>query len=63
MQRLLGECGGVYKQSLAYKVFQIAVRGGLGGGGVINFTGGGNFLLGEGNLRWSDLNNSNLFQS
>ena len=33
------------KKSLAYRVFQIAVRGGLVGGGIRNFTGGGDFFI------------------
>ena len=46
-----------------HRVFQIAVRGGRGGGkflppsgGIRNFTGGGIFLLGERNRRRSDFN-------
>ena len=40
------------------RVFQIVLRG----GGIRNFA-GGIFLPGEGNLRRSDFDNSNLFQS
>ena len=54
----------------SYRVSQIAVRGGVGRKGgkfsvgreIRNFT-GGIFLLGEGNLRESDFDNSNHFQS
>ena len=52
-----------------FRVFQIVLRGGLenipsGGVGIRNITeGGGIFLLGEGNLRRSDFDDSNLFQS
>ena len=45
--------------SLIFRVFQIVVRGGEKSpqweGGIRNFTGGGFFLPGEGNLRRSDL--------
>ena len=49
------------------RVFQIVVRDRRkfpteGGTGIKNFTMGG-FLLGEGNLRRSDFDDSNLFQS
>ena len=60
-----------------YWVFQIVVRGSwaavnpspeleiffLGGGGGVFFFGGGIFLLGEGNLRRSDFDDSSLIQA
>ena len=54
-----------------FRVFQIVIESEVGGGGrefspvgggIRNLT-RGNFLPGEGNLRRSDFDNSNLFQS
>ena len=51
---------------LMFRVFQIAIRSGWKnppqwGVGIGNFTEGGFFLPGAGNLRRSDFDDSNLF--